>query len=113
MYQPYEVWKISNILKAIFVIYDQIVSMVIKISYRCVPEGLWAAVAPVPHWQYFDRMLVLEMYLADHNEILHTSRQWHCRDVCKIPLWSVGHILNQSAANFYQISNWIEISLVG
>ena len=37
MYQPYEVWKISNILKAIFVIYDQIVSMVIQISYRCIP----------------------------------------------------------------------------
>ena len=28
-----------------------------------------------------------KMYLTDHNEILHTSRQLHCRDVCKISLW--------------------------
>ena len=31
---------------------------------------------------------------TDHNEILHTSRQCHCRDVCKISLWSVEHILD-------------------
>ena len=42
-----------------------------------------------------------------------TSRQCNCRDVCKISLWSVKYILNQSTANFGQISNSIEISLVG
>ena len=34
-------------------------------------------------------VLWFEIYSADHNEILHTSRQLHCRDVCKILLWSV------------------------
>ena len=28
------------------------------------------------------------------NEILHTSRHVHCRDMCKISLWSVEHLLN-------------------
>ena len=39
----------------------------------------------------------------------------HCRDVCKISLWSVEYwyILNQSMANFDQISNSIEIPFVG
>ena len=54
-----------------------------------------------------------QMYSTDHNKILHTSRQCNCRDVCKISLWSVEYILNQSTANFGRISNWIEISLVG
>ena len=36
---------------------------------------------------------------TEHNEILHTSRQLRCRDVCKILLWSVQHVLNQSTAN--------------
>ena len=31
---------------------------------------------------------------TDHSEILHTSRQLHCRDVHKISLWSVDHISN-------------------
>ena len=39
--------------------------------------------------------------------------QLHCHDVCKILLWSVEYILNQSTANFGQISNLIEIVLVG
>ena len=34
-------------------------------------------------------VLCFEIYSTDHNEILHTSRQLHCRDVCKISLWSV------------------------
>ena len=38
--------------------------------------------------------LLFQIYLTDHNEILHTSRQCHCRDVCKISLWSVKYILN-------------------
>ena len=41
------------------------------------------------------------------------SRQLHCRDVCKILLWLVEYILNQSTANFGRISNSIEIALVG
>ena len=50
---------------------------------------------------------------TDHKEILHTSRQLHCRVVCKISLWSVGCILNQSIANFGRISDSIEIWSVG
>ena len=34
------------------------------------------------------------IYVADHNDTLHTSRQCHCRDVCKISLWSVECIRN-------------------
>ena len=47
------------------------------------------------------------------KKILHTSRQLHCRDVCKIPMWSVEYILNQNTAYFGRISNSIEISSVG
>ena len=50
---------------------------------------------------------------VNHNEILHTSRQCNCRDVCKILLWSVEHILNYSTPISYQISNSIKIPLVG
>ena len=39
-------------------------------------------------------LLWINTYSTDHNEILHTSRQLHCRDVCKISLRSVKHILN-------------------
>ena len=39
-------------------------------------------------------VLWFKMYSIDHNDILHTLRQCHCRDVCKISLWSVKHILN-------------------
>ena len=39
-------------------------------------------------------VLWFKMYSTDHNEILHTSRQCKCRDVCKISLLSVKHILN-------------------
>ena len=48
-----------------------------------------------------------------HQEILHTSRQFYCRDVCSISLWSVERIWNQSMENFGRISNSIEKSLVG
>ena len=39
-------------------------------------------------------VLLFEMYSADHNEMLHMSRQCNCRDVYKISLWSIEHILN-------------------
>ena len=45
------------------------------------------------------------MYSTDHNEILH--------GVCKISLWLVEYVLNQSTAYFGRISNSIEIPLVG
>ena len=54
-------------------------------------------------------MLLLVTYRADHNEILLTSRQQHCRGMCKMSLVSVKHMLNQSTPNFYRISNSIEI----
>ena len=43
-------------------------------------------------------VLWFKMHSTDHNEILHTSRQLHCPDMCKLPFW---------------ISNSIEIPLVG
>ena len=48
----------------------------------------------------------------DRNEILLMSRLLHCLDMCKISLWSVKYILNQSTAYFGWISNSIKI-LVG
>ena len=44
-------------------------------------------------WNFVMFFLVIT-YSADRNEILHTSRQLHCRDVCKISLPSVKHSLN-------------------
>ena len=49
--------------------------------------------------------LKFKMGLIDHNEILHTSRQFHCRDVCKISMWSVENISDQINAKFCGISN--------
>ena len=40
-----------------------------------------------------------KIWWTDRNEILHTSRQCNCRDVCKISLWCMEYILNQSNAN--------------
>ena len=44
-------------------------------------------------WQNY-AVIWFKIYSNDHNEILHTSRQLHCRDVCKISLWSIEPILN-------------------
>ena len=38
--------------------------------------------------------LVSNIYATDHNDILYTSRKWHCRDVYKILLWSAAYILH-------------------
>ena len=46
---------------------------------------------------------------AEHNKMLHTSRQCYCRDVCKILLWSVDQTLNHSITKFHWISNSIEV----
>ena len=62
-------------------------------------------------WKF--AMLLLITCSVDRNRIFYTSRQLHCRDVCKIQLWSVDHILYQSTPNFDRISNSIEIPLVG
>ena len=43
-------------------------------------------------WKF--KTLWCKIYAADHNDILHTSRQCHCRDVCKVSLWSVEYIRN-------------------
>ena len=53
------------------------------------------------------------IYSTDHNEILHTSRQCYCRDVCKMSLWSAKYVMNKSIAKCHWISNLIEIQLVG
>ena len=46
-------------------------------------------------------MLLFITYYANPNEILHKSRQLHCRDLGKILLWLVEHILNKYTQNFY------------
>ena len=58
-------------------------------------------------------VLWFKIYPADLNEILHSSRQYNCRDVCKISLGSVKQIINYSTPNLNRISNSIEIPLVG
>ena len=45
-------------------------------------------------------MLLFVTYSSTNIKILHMSQQCNCRDVCKILLWSVEHILNQSTPNF-------------
>ena len=62
-------------------------------------------------WKF--KTLLCKICGADHNHILHTSRQCNCHDVCKISLWSVECIRNYSVLNFHRISNSIEICLVG
>ena len=52
-------------------------------------------------------VLGFKTYSADHNKILHMSRQ-----LCKISLWLVENILNYSTPNFDRISNSIEIPFV-
>ena len=61
-------------------------------------------------WKF---VMLFMTYSADNNGILHTSRQLYCRDECKISLWSVEKVLNQSTPNFHWISNSIEISFMG
>ena len=39
-------------------------------------------------------VLWFKMHSTNHNEILHTSRECNCGDVCKISLWPVEHISN-------------------
>ena len=58
-------------------------------------------------------MLWFKICFTDHNEILLTSRQYYCHDVCKISLWSAECVMNKSIVKFHWISNLIEISLVG
>ena len=53
------------------------------------------------------------MLNRSHQKFAHITTVIHCRDVCKILLWSVKNILNHITANFGRISNSIEISLVG
>ena len=42
------------------------------------------------------QVMLFKMYSTDHNEVLHTSWQCNCRNVCKISLGSVDCILNLS-----------------
>ena len=58
-------------------------------------------------------VLWFEMYLTDHNDILHMSQQCYCRDMCTLSLWSAACVIDKSIAKFHWISNSIKISLVG
>ena len=54
------------------------------------------------HWGYFDQiptkfaMLWFKMCWTDHSKMLHTSRQYHCRDVSKISLWLAKYFMNKN-----------------
>ena len=63
----------------------------------------------------FDKIwsVLVENMLNRSQWYLYTSRQLHCRDVCKISLWLVEHNLNHSTSNLGLIANSIEMSLVG
>ena len=49
------------------------------------------------------------MSSTDHSDILYTSR----REVCKISIEAVEHIISSSTPNFGRMSNSIEMPLVG
>ena len=63
-------------------------------------------------WSKFT-VLWFKIWSTDHNEILHTSRQCYCGDLCKLLLWSVEYIMNKSMTKLHWIWNLMEISLVG
>ena len=46
------------------------------------------------------------MSFTEHNEILHTSRQYYCPDVCKILLWLGEYIMNKSAAKIHWVPKY-------
>ena len=58
-------------------------------------------------------VLRFKVHSADHNKILHMSRQCNCRDMRKNSLQSIEHILNYLTPNSDWISNLIEILLIG
>ena len=57
--------------------------------------------------------LWFHIWSAGHNEFFRTSRQFCCRDECKISFWSVAYVRTKSITKFQRISNSIEISSVG
>ena len=58
-------------------------------------------------------VLWFKVHSTNHNESLHTPRQYNCRGVCKISLWSVELILHKRTSKFDRFFNAIEIPLVG
>ena len=59
-----------------------------------------------------------EQHMVKYSRNFSTKIKWeqhmaycNCRDMCKILLWSVEHVLKYSTPNFDQISNLIEIPL--
>ena len=92
--QDRDIWWLKLMLWAIEISWDLSENWVSEIS--CIATGPGAR--PTKHisiefeirWKF--KTLYCKIYAADHNDILHTSRQCHCRDVCKISLWSVEYI---------------------
>ena len=83
----------------------------------CYEQIKYTLLAPIPLKAFRNSIKIwnalVKICTTDHNRILHTSRQLHCCDVCKISLWSVEYAQNNSITNVHWISNSIEISLVG
>ena len=71
------------------------------------------------HYQDFDQIwskfgvLWFKICSINQNEILLTSHQCCCCDMCKILLWSAEYVMNRTITKFHWILNLIEISLVG
>ena len=59
-------------------------------------NGIWI------EFEILSKLGVLQftIYLTNHNKILHTSGQLHCRDMCKIMLWSVEYIFKPQQCKF-------------
>ena len=55
-------------------------------------------------WNFL--VLLLIIYLTGHNAILHTPWQLYCRYMCKIMMWSVEHILNETPEFFVKFRIW-------
>ena len=55
-------------------------------------------------------VLQFKMCPTVHSEILHFSRQYYCREMCRLLLRSVKYVMNKIIVKFHWISNLIEIS---
>ena len=85
-----------------------------KVSYLHIPGArptMWISIEFEIRSKF--GVLWFKMCSTDHNEILHMSRQYYCRDKWKNLLRLAEYLMNKSITNFHWISNSIEISLVG
>ena len=58
-------------------------------------------------------VLWFEIYKTNRKQILHTSQQCDCRDLCKMLMWFAKYVMNKSITKFHWILNSIVILFVG